>query len=104
MAYSTSNPPQRLSLGALAGFNTSEDSGTQANGACAGSIWLYKSTDVIGTVNGAGYFSNGVALGMQPGDLVYVIDSTTPHAYLTTVGALTAAGAATLTGTTLTTW
>lgn len=105
MAYNTANPPVKLSLGALAGFNTTESGGTQANGGLAGNIWLYKSADVIATVEGAGYFSNGVALGMQPGDLVIIIDVTTPHAYLESVGSVNlGTGTASMSGTHVTTW
>ena len=69
MAYSTSNPPMKISQ-SLAGFNTSEST------AAASSVWFYKSADPVGTVNGAGYFSNGVSLGMQVGDPVLVYDTT----------------------------
>ncbi len=41
-------------------------------------VWVYKSADVDDTVNGASYFSDGVKFGMQVGDVVLVIDTTTP--------------------------
>lgn len=96
MAYSTANPPSKLTLGPLAGFNTTEST------SAGGDIWLYKSADVIATVEGANYFTNGQALGMQPGDLVYILDTTTPHAYLETVATVTGNGA-TLSGVHVTT-
>lgn len=63
MAYSTSNPPVLIS---------------QSLGGNHGAVWLYKSADDDATVNGASYFSNGVTLGMKVGDIVLVIDTTTP--------------------------
>lgn len=62
MAYATTNPPAKLV-------------DTIGGGAA---LWIYKSTDDDATVNGAGYFSNGVTLGMAVGDIVLVIDTTTP--------------------------
>ncbi len=63
MSYATSNPPARV-----AGTN----GGPQ--------VWLYKSADDDATVNGAGYFTDGVDLGMKVGDIVLVFDTTTPKA------------------------
>lgn len=62
MAYVTSNPPAVVSQ--------------QVGG--AGTLWIYKSADVVGDVDASGYFTNGEALGMQVGDPVMVIDTTTP--------------------------
>jgi hypothetical protein len=80
MTYATTNPPTLIA--------------EQIGG--GGSVWLYKSTDDDATVNGASYFSNGVALGMKAGDIVLVIDTTTPKGSLhyvatvnTTTGAVT---------------
>jgi len=82
MAYApTTNPPVAMSMGPLAEYNTTEAGTTYVGG----KLWLYKSADVIATVQGAGYFSDGIQRGMQVGDLVYVIDETTPHGYLLTV-------------------
>ncbi len=79
MAYSTDNPP------ALCGQRIS---GTPA-------VWVYTSTDVDSAVNASDYFTNGDALGMVLGDLVYVFDTTTPKGSLHYVSAVTAGGAAT---------
>lgn len=38
-------------------------------------LWVYRSTDAVGTVNGASYFSDGVTRGMQVGDIVFDIDT-----------------------------
>jgi hypothetical protein len=59
MAYSTSNPPEKLVSNLDGTFN----------------IWVYRSTDAHATVDAAGYFTNGVALGMKPGDIVFVVDT-----------------------------
>lgn len=99
MAYSKANPPVAMSMGPLTEFNATEGGASFPGG----KMWLYKSTDVIATVEGANYFSNGKDLGMQPGDLVYIIDTTTPHAYLETVATVTASGA-TLSGVHATTY
>lgn len=96
MAYDKANPPVAMSMGPLAQFNTTESTSV------GGKLWLYKSADVIATVEGANYFTNGKDLGIQPGDLVYILDTTTPHAYLTTVATVTASGA-TLSGVHVTT-
>lgn len=66
MTYATTNPPRVI-------FDSMGGSGT---------VWLYKSTDDDSTVNGAGYFTNGVTLGMAVGDVVLVIDTTTPKVSL----------------------
>jgi len=41
-------------------------------------IWTYTSVDVDSDVNASGYFSNGVDLGMQVGDIIFVHDTATP--------------------------
>jgi|SRR5579859_162571 len=84
--YATTNPPIKIAGGPLVSFGRTE------SGNAGGALWVYNSPDVIATVEGANYFSNALALGMQPGDLVYIVDSTTPHAYLETMGAVVAAG------------
>lgn len=96
MAYAKTNPPVKVSAGPLVSTGRSEA------GNSGGNIWLYNSADVIATVEGATYFTNGLDLGMLPSDLVYIVDSTTPHAYLTTVATVTATGA-TLSGVHVTT-
>jgi hypothetical protein len=62
MAYAVTNPPALIA--------------DKVGG--SGSVWLYKSTDDDATTNGAGYYTNGVPLGMAVGDIVLVIDTTTP--------------------------
>lgn len=81
MAYATTNPPKCV----VTGFG----GGPQ--------IWIYASTDPHGTVEGAGYFTNGAALGMRVGDVVVVQDTDT-GTYNTTIHSVSAvsAGAATI--------
>jgi len=40
-------------------------------------IWVYHGIDATGVVDGTGFFSDGAARGMDPGDLVYGIVWTT---------------------------
>lgn len=79
MAYATTNPPARL-VGNISG---------------SAEVWIYKSADDDATVNGAGYITNAGELGMQVGDLVLVIDTTTPKGSLHYVASISS-GAATL--------
>lgn len=60
MAYATTNPPALI----------------QQTPAGDGKVWVYRSTDAVGTVDGTGYFTNGQDLGMTLGDLVWVYDTT----------------------------
>ena len=78
MTYSTSTPPAKIS---------------QTMG--GNSVWFYASADADGTVNGSDYFSNGDALGMQVGDIVFVYDSGNVLTSVCYVSAVTAGGAAT---------
>ena len=57
MAYVTTNPPALITA--------MQDS----------RLWFYKSTDAATAVRAAGYITNGQDLGMQVGDLVFVIDT-----------------------------
>lgn len=63
MAYSTSNPPFLL----FPNFDSSNPR-----------VWGYKSADAAATVRVSGYITNGGALGMKVGDLVFVWDTATP--------------------------
>lgn len=59
MAYDTKIPPMLF-----------------ANGVGGASrLWIYKSADPIATVNTAGYFTNGVELGLKLWDMMIVIDT-----------------------------
>ncbi len=80
MAYSTSNPPNQLldTIGGTSG------------------LWHYSSADADGTVNGAGYFTNGGALGMKEGDFVFVYDTGNDQGSTHVVTGVTAGGAATV--------
>jgi hypothetical protein len=60
-------------------------------------VWEYTSTDALGTILGAGYFSTGSSAGMLVGDIVWVINQTAVTAIrcqcsastVTTTGGLT---------------
>lgn len=100
MAYATTNPPMKVSVGPLTDFGSGFGGG--------GSMWFYRSADLIATVAGAAYFSNGIQLGMQPGDIVFVYDTTTPKLSIafvisTAVGTTPGTGSATLNSTTFAT-
>lgn len=84
MAYSTSNPPARVS-GSL------DNTGP-------GQRWMYQSADSDATVKAANYFSNAYALGMRVNDVVDVIVTGT-GLYTHVVLTCTAAGACTVTQT-----
>lgn len=64
MTYAVSNPP-KLMVPRVGGEGPA--------------IWVYYDGDDDATVNGAGYFSNGVDLGMKVGDVVLVFDTATPQ-------------------------
>jgi hypothetical protein len=83
MAYSTSTAPGKVA---------------QKNGSNGATIWVYKSADGMALVGVADYFSNGDALGMQVGDQVIVINTTTSGVTVCTVTAVTADGAASVGG------
>jgi hypothetical protein len=68
MSYSTSNPPVML-------LNSIDGGG-------APRFWLYKSTDSDATVYAAGYFTNGLELGMQKGDVLFFMKTDTPELYI----------------------
>lgn len=88
MAYDTANPPYAMGAGPLTG---------------AGKQWGYRSTDVATDVDASGYFTNGDALGMEVGDIVWVTDTDAPNVTtLHRVTAVTAGGAATVSTTGLT--
>lgn len=89
MAYSVSNPPA-LQVQAIAQTTLR--------------IWAYSSTDVATDVDASGYFTNGDALGLKVGDLMFVQDTDTGPNTITLhrVTAVTAGGAATVSTTGLT--
>lgn len=82
MAYSASNPPQLLvpSIGATP------------------AIWAYRSTHTSTEVLASGFFANGAALGMKPGDLLTTVSSTGFIPYQCAVSTVAASSAATVVG------
>lgn len=76
MAYATTNPPAKV-VGSIGNR----------------SFWHYSSADDDATVNGAGYITNALELGMKVGDLVYVFDTATPKGSLHTLLTFTGSAA-----------
>lgn len=96
MAYAVSNPPVPVSSGPLAGFNANEPGA----GKTIPKLWVYSSADPIATVQAAGYFTNGLTLGMRVGDIVHVIDNNLARMYPSFVTVVTpTAGAPAVAGT-----
>jgi hypothetical protein len=79
MSYATTNPPIIVSCSPC---------GTNKR-------FAYYSTDAVGTVDAAGYFTNGLALGMAVGDEVWVYNTTSSlnKATTTYVDAVSSTGA-----------
>ena len=87
MAYAVTNPPAMI-VGPLTG---------------PGQLWIYRSTDVATDVDASDYFTDGNALGMRVGDVVFVYDTDTNAVHtIHRVTVSTAGGAATVSGTGLT--
>ncbi len=84
MAYSTSAPPSLIA---------------ERIGNNAAALWVYSNTDTNATVYGAGYITNGSALGMKKGDIVFYSKTDTPTLAILIVTSVTAGGAANLGGT-----
>ena len=59
MAYSTSSPPMQV-LQTVGGGKK---------------LWMYSSADAAATLDASGYFTNGYALGMRDGDLLFAYDT-----------------------------
>lgn len=76
MTYATTNPPALVS---------------QSIGGAGPNVWTYRSTDDAATVDGANYFTNGGALGLKVGDLMYVTD-TDASPVITTLHQVSATG------------
>lgn len=89
MTYATSNPPV-LQVQSIAQTNLR--------------IWAYSSTDVATAVDEVGYITNGDALGLKIGDIMFVVDTDTGPNTVTIhrVITVTAGGAATVSTTGLT--
>jgi hypothetical protein len=104
MSYSgttaaTPNPPQSVSVPLTRGTTTLTHNKP--------GLWVYQSTNLTTDINAAGFFADGVALGMRPGDIVigtqYTSAGSSVVSFIATVSAVTTAGAASLsTGGTLT--
>lgn len=70
-ASSVANPPRCVAAPMVTQISRGSSSlqGGTHNG-FGGGVWAYVSTDIVGTVAGSSYFSDGYTLGMRPGDFV----------------------------------
>jgi len=115
MAYSGStasssvaNPP-RLLAGQVSSIpnTTGLSTATATQHQQGGQLWFYSSTNLTTDITAAGFFTDGKALGMKPGDVVlgnqYSSAGSSVQTFICTVTAITTAGAATIsTGASLT--
>lgn len=62
-----------------------------------GSLWTYFTTDAPATIDTANYISDGANRGMQVGDIVFAVNSSTYATQIMIVAAVTAGGGANLT-------
>lgn len=61
-------------------------------------IWGYTTADALATVKGAAYFSDAVNKGVTAGDIVFVINTTTPVYAIYVFATAANAAAGTVTG------
>lgn len=101
-ASSLANPPRSV---LAAGFNalpasTGLSSAPAAPNGQGGGLWYYSSTNLTTDLVAAGFFSDGKALGMRPGDMVMGCQFTSAGSSVTTfwgaVTSISTAGAASL--------
>jgi len=78
MAYAASNPP-KLMVPRVGGEGPA--------------LWVYYDGDDDGTVNGAGYITNALELGMKVGDFMFSFDTATPKGSVHTVLTFTGSAA-----------
>ena len=108
MAYSGStaastlaNPPRQLIAGIASPMGTTGLSTAPASpGNQGGGLWYYASTNLTTDLVASGFFSDGKALGMKPGDMVMGVQFSSAGSSVTTfqgaVVSISTAGAASL--------
>lgn len=71
-ATSLANPPRALLVAGLNALpaSTGLSSAPAAPNGQGGGLWYYSSTNLTTDLTAAGFFSDGKALGMRPGDMV----------------------------------
>lgn len=77
---SVQNVPKQISDGPfVAQHNTTgiSTAATRPIGAQGGRLWSYLSTDATSVVTASGYFTDAYNLGIQPGDIMFLISHTT---------------------------
>jgi len=78
MSYSTSNPPQCLTVGGVGGV--------------VPNIWFYSSTDNAAAVDDPGYFTDAKKLGIKAKDIIIVEDNDASPVILTIHRAISYSG------------
>ena len=66
------------------------------HGMAGPSLWHYSTADAMATVDDTDYFAGAKHMGMNAGDLVFVLVTTGPTNYLATVSAIDSDGNATV--------
>lgn len=69
---------------------------SQRVGSGKGTLWLYMSTDAVGTVSGTDYFAGGIEYGMAVNDVVLVVDENDHTVSIAVVSAIDTDGNATV--------
>ena len=90
-ASSVANPPRQMiqSIGANHG-TTGLTSAPGAPGAQGGGLWFYCSTNLTTDLVASNFFSDGLYLGMRPGDMVFGMQfSSAGSSVQTFMGAIT---------------
>jgi hypothetical protein len=102
-ATSLANPPRQVLVASMSMIVGATGLTTlpAAPGGQGGGLWYYSSTNLTTDLVAAGFFSDGKALGMKPGDLVAGVQFSSAGSTVTTfLGAITSistAGAASMT-------
>lgn len=90
-ASSVANPPRQMiqSVGANQG-TTGLTSAPNAVGAQGGGLWFYCSTNLTTDLTASNFFTDGKALGMRPGDMVFGMQFSSAGSSVTSfMGAIT---------------
>jgi hypothetical protein len=77
MAYSTNNRPFLVVPAVAGGFGGTILNSVPGSSDCGGNVWAYRSSDTVGTVMGANYFSDGFKMGLRKGDFMFVTQFST---------------------------
>lgn len=113
-ASSLANPPRNLIVdmssppvgAAVAGSSVLSTANPAGPGTQGGGLWYYNSTNLTTDITQPGFFSDGLQLGMRPGDLVFGVQFSSAGSTVTTfqgaVASVTSTGASLSTGSLMT--